>query len=128
MLPFWSVLIISLFAWSAIQAETVLITGANLGITGVAVSVAVDLANTSALFLPSIWHPVDTISQWIAWLVVCLTVWALHFLSTRKPDAIVREEERKKKHTLAMSTRARTLTHDPRPPTHPLASAPARAQ
>ena len=32
MLPFWSVLIISLFAWSAIQAETVLITGANRGL------------------------------------------------------------------------------------------------
>ena len=47
-------------------------------------------------FLPSLWEPADTPSQWMAVLIVVATVWCTHFIQRRKPNAIVQEEERKR--------------------------------
>merc|ERR1719181_1867447 len=50
----------------------------------------------SKRFMPSPWEPAETLSQWTAVLTVIATVWCFHFIRRRKPDAIVREEERKR--------------------------------
>ena len=38
------------------------------------------IAATMLPMLPSFFHPATTLPQWIAWLIVCFTVWAHRFV------------------------------------------------
>ena len=54
------------------------------------------------MLVPSLARPADTLAQWIALLIVCATSWFMHFARTRKPDAILHEEDRRKKNVVEM--------------------------
>ena len=90
-----------------------------LGSTDMARLLLAKLSASAASIVPSPWHPADTLPQWIAWMLVILCIWFNAFVINRKPDAIRQEEERKRKHILAMSERARALNAPTRPATNP---------
>lgn len=52
--------------------------------------------------IPSIWEPAATLEAWAAVLCVAFSVWAFHFIQRQKPDAIRKEQERKRDYILAL--------------------------
>ena len=55
------------------------------------------------MLLPSVFDPASTLPQWTAFTIIGFSIWSYHFIMTSKPDAIRKEEERRRDAVLEMA-------------------------